>query len=90
MPMHRNLREPVWQVMIVALVMLMGAQALADDSATHSRNSRRQLADCIIKRMSASRMVSFNDATRACKDQAKMQDGNELASNMPAKAVNGR
>ena len=88
--MHRKSREPVWQVMVVAGVMLMGAQALADDSTTHSRNSRRQLADCIIKRMSANRMVSFNDATRACKDQVKMQDGNELASNTPARAVNGR
>jgi hypothetical protein len=74
---------------IAAGGVIMCAEALADDPASHSRNSRRQLADCIIKKMSANRMVSFNDATRTCKDLAKAQDANELASNAPAKPVSG-
>jgi ribosome recycling factor len=88
--MRGVLRVPVLAAMVVAGVMLMDAQALAEDSTVHTRNSRRQIADCIIKRMSANRMVSFNDATRACKDVAKAQDDSNLASNAPAKPVNGR
>jgi hypothetical protein len=88
--MRGVLRVPVLGALAVAGVMLMDAQALADDSAAHPRNSRRQIADCIIKRMSANRLVSFNDATRACKDVAKAQDDSNLASNVPAKPVNGR
>ena len=74
-------------LMVIAGVVLVAAQALADDSSTHSRTSRRQIADCIIKRMSADRTVSFNEATRACKDPARTQDNNDLASNTPAKSV---
>jgi hypothetical protein len=88
--MHRLLNVPVTGVVIVACVIFMGAQTFAEDSPTHSRNSRRQMADCIIKRMSADRMVSFNDATRACRDLAKVRDDDSLASNTPAKPGSGR
>jgi hypothetical protein len=88
--MRGVMRVPVVAAMVVAGVLLMDAQALAEDPTAHPRNSRRQIADCIIKRMSANRMVSFNDATRACKDVAKAQDDSNLASNAPAKPVNGR
>jgi hypothetical protein len=88
--MHRLLNVPVSGVVIVAGVILMGAQSFAQNSPTHSRNSRRQLADCIIKRMSADRMVSFNAATRACRDLAKARDDDSLASNTPAKPETGR
>jgi hypothetical protein len=87
--MHRLSRARVLSVIAITGVMLMGAKALADESATHSRNSRRQIADCIIKKMSANRAVSFNDATRACKDQAKAQDGS-LVANTPAKTLSSR
>jgi hypothetical protein len=88
--MRRVSRQPMFGVMVVAGAMLVCSAALADDSTNHPRNSRRQIADCIIKKMSADRMVSFNDATRACKDLAKSQDENELASNTSAKPVSGR
>jgi hypothetical protein len=85
--MRRVLRVSILGLIVVAGVVLMGTWALADDSPTHSRTSRRQLADCIIKRMSADRAVSFNEATRGCKDSAKTQGNNDLASNTPAKSV---
>jgi hypothetical protein len=88
--MRRVLKVSILGVTVVAGAMLICTEALADDSTTHSRNSRRQIADCIIKRMSANRMVSFNEATRACKDLAKAQDDNELASNTPPKPISGR
>jgi hypothetical protein len=87
--MRRVLREPILAVMAVAGAMLICSDALADESASRSRIARRQMADCIIKKMSANRMVSFNEATKACKDLAKA-DENELASNASAKTVSGR
>jgi hypothetical protein len=88
--MRRVLRLPVLGVIVVAGASLMGARAHANDSTTHSRSSRRQLADCIIKKMSADRLVSFNNATRACRELTKAQDENNLASNTPGQPVNGR
>ena len=88
--MRRVLKVSILGVTVVAGAMLICTEALADDSTAHSRNSRRQIADCIIKRMSADRMVSFNVATRACKDLAKARDDNELASNTPSKPISGR
>jgi hypothetical protein len=70
-------------------VMLLGVQALAADLPGHSKNPKRQLVGCIIKRMSASRTVSYNEATKACKEQFKPQN-DDLASNTPIKPVNGR
>jgi hypothetical protein len=88
-PMHRLMKVPVSGVVVAAGVLLMSAQSIAQDSPTHPRNPRRQMADCIIKRMSADRMVSFNDATKTCKAQAKMQGDNELASNTAPKSASG-
>jgi hypothetical protein len=72
----------VLRVIAVTSLMLAGTQALAADPAGHAKSSRRQIVDCMIKRMSASRTVSFNDATKACKGQMKAQG--ELASNTSA------
>ena len=89
--MRRVLRVPMLGAMALAGAMLICSEALADDATSHARsNSRRQIADCIFKKMSANRMVSFNDATRTCKELAKAQDENELASNTSAKPVSGR
>ena len=88
--MHRLSNVPVSGVVVVAGMIFMGTQAFAQDSPTHPRNSRRQMADCIIKRMSADRMVSFNDATRACRDLAKTRDDDNLASNTSSKSDSGR
>jgi len=70
-------------------VMLLGVQALAADPPGHSKNTKRQMVGCVIKRMSASRTVSYNEATKACREQFKPQN-DDLASNTPIKPVNGR
>jgi hypothetical protein len=70
-------------------VMLLGVQALAADPPSQAKNYRRQIVGCIIKRMSASKTVSYNAATKACKEQVKPQN-DDLASNTPIKPVNGR
>jgi len=73
----------VTSLMLAASLIPAGSAALAADPAGHAKSPRRQTADCIIKRMSASRTVSFNEATKACKDQMKGQSDN-LASNTSA------
>jgi hypothetical protein len=69
--------------MAATSLMLIGTQALCADPPARPRTSRHQIADCITKRMSASRTVSFNEATKACKDQLKAQ-GENLTSNTSA------
>jgi hypothetical protein len=70
-------------------VMLLGMQALAADLPGQAKNSRRQIVECVIKRMSANKTVSYNEATKVCKERLKPQN-DDLASNTPIKPVNGR
>ena len=83
---------------VVAVIALTGAicagtQSLAVDSTDASRTSKRQMivqmVGCMRKRMSANKSRSYNDAPRACKDQAKESDklpsGALVASDAPAK-----
>ena len=68
-------------------VTLACAQALAVNPPDSSRIARRQLVDCMMKRMSADKVVSYNDASKACKDQLKAQN-DKLASNAQVNPVN--
>jgi hypothetical protein len=70
-----------WIMIATICVTLVGTQALAVDLTGHSRMSRRQVADCMIKRMSADRAISYIGAAKACKD---------LLSNSPAKPLYDR
>ena len=79
----------VVMMITAAGVILLGVQALAADPPGHSKNFRRQMVGCVIKRMSASRTVSYNEATKACREQFKPQN-DDLASNTPTKPANGR
>jgi len=51
-------------------VMLVGAHALAAPPATQAAIMKRQLQECMAKRMGANRTLSYNDAMRTCKDRA--------------------
>jgi hypothetical protein len=84
MPMNHG-----WTVIATIGVTLVGTQALAIDLAGHSRTSRRQVADCMIKRMSADRAISYIGATKACKDQSKTSN-DKWVSNIPAKPLYSR
>jgi hypothetical protein len=47
-----------------------GAQVFAADLPTSAHVSpRRQLADCMTKRMYSDRTLSYNDAAKACKNE---------------------
>jgi hypothetical protein len=60
---------------------------LAEDSVNPtSPLTRRQLADCMIKRMNANRTLSYNDAAKACKDQLRGRKS-DAALNHPPKPL---
>jgi hypothetical protein len=76
-------------VMATTCALLVGAQAPAADPSSPSRISRRQMADCMMKRMSADRALSDYDATKVCLDQLKLQNA-KMASNASVKPADGR
>ena len=70
-------------------MMFVGAQVLAGNSRNQAALNRRHVIDCMSKRMSANKAVSYNEAAKACKDQLKTLNAN-LTSNPVAKQPNSR
>ena len=69
-------------VTLIALSsMLLGVQATVANAATHASVTRRQITDCMKKQMSANRGLSYNEATKTCKEQVKLQDVQVAANN---------
>jgi hypothetical protein len=63
-------------------VVLLGAHAVAAPPASQAALLRRQINDCMTRRMGADRFLSYKDAMRTCKD--RIQPAKEaLASNSP-------
>jgi len=79
----------VLMVIAMTCTLLAGAQALAADPSSPSRISRHQMVDCMMKRMSANKALSYNDAAKACINQLKTQN-DKLASNAPVTPADGR
>jgi hypothetical protein len=52
-------------------VMLVGAHALAAPPGTQAGIMKRQLHECMARRMGANRTLSYNDAMRTCKERAQ-------------------
>ena len=52
-------------------VLASGPIHAGEESASPPQYSRRQLAGCMWKRMSANRTLSYYDASKACKDQLR-------------------
>ena len=65
----------------------VGIQALAVD-LNRPVSPRRQLAVCMNKQMSASRTISYNEATAVCKAQLKAKEPT-LASSIQGKPTSG-
>jgi hypothetical protein len=62
----------------------MVAQAIADPKR-QPPTARRQLLDCMSQRMSADKALSYNEAAKRCKEQAKNKGATIISSN-PAKS----
>ena len=75
-------------------LLMLGVHAA--DAASPTSPSRRQLSGCMTKQMTASRTISYNEASKVCKDQLKSQNdalveapNDNLAAN-EAKPANAR
>lgn len=71
-------------IIIAFSFLIAGANAAATETANPPPQfSRRQLADCMTKRMSSNRTLSYNDAAKACKDQLRGNKTDAALNNAP-------
>lgn len=74
----------------MAVVMLMAAPAIADDAVSQTAMSKRQMMlhviNCMKKRMSANREISYNAASKVCKDQVNNQSNSPVSVALVASA----
>jgi hypothetical protein len=52
-------------------VMFVGAHALATPPTSQAVMVKRQLSECMARRMGANRTLSYNEAMRTCKERAQ-------------------
>lgn len=71
----------------VTSALLMGGRACADPT-NRPQTPRRQLMDCMTRRMSADKTLSYNEAAKRCKEQMKTKDATVISNNLakPASA----
>jgi hypothetical protein len=73
-----------WLAFTAIGLILSSAPILAEESANPAPQfSKRQLADCMTRRMFADRTVSYNDAAKACKDQLRGRKTDAALNNTP-------
>jgi hypothetical protein len=74
---------------LLTMIVLTGAifagqQALADDLANPPSISKRQMIslmiDCMKKRMSADRAISYHEAAKACKEDIRRDDNSSSST----------
>jgi hypothetical protein len=61
--------------------LLLSAQAAAVDS-TNPPTARRQLMDCMNRHMSANKTLSYNQASKVCKEQLRAKDADLVSNNL--------
>jgi hypothetical protein len=66
-----------------SLVLASAPLVAADLPAPSHVNSKRQLADCMTKRMYSDRTLSYNDAAKACKDELQGSKTDAALSKAP-------
>ena len=59
--------------------------AFAVDTLNQSIMNKRQVVGCMIKRMRASRTLSYHDAKKTCLDELKVQNANLASSSSAAR-----
>jgi hypothetical protein len=69
---------------LASLICALPALASTADTASNSLKGRRDLDACMSRRMAADRMMSYNEASKTCKEQLAMRKPaavQQLASN---------
>jgi len=54
---------------VASSVILLGSAAASAQPQTAAVIAKRQLSECMAKRMSANKTVSYNEALRVCKER---------------------
>jgi hypothetical protein len=73
-------------MLILAGATSLTAPSFASDPAATPLTVKRQMVDCMTKRMTANRTLSYNSATQLCKDALQVQKA-ALASNTPIEST---
>jgi hypothetical protein len=78
----------------MGVVMLSGGQAIAVDAVSQSTLKKRQMiaqvVNCMKKRMSANREISYNAASKVCKDQVNNPANSSASVSLVAAASPAR
>jgi hypothetical protein len=56
-------------VVVIGLCSAVIIGSACAEPASQSATAKRQMIDCMSKRMSSNKWISFNDAKRVCKDK---------------------
>ena len=70
---------------LLVISLLISVQVRAQDEVTSPPINHRELAGCMMRRMSANRSLSYNDAAKACKNLLKARK--DTAANVASKPV---
>ena len=73
-------------VMSFGGLMLIGAQSVAAPPPSPSTLMKRQMTECMTKKMTANKTLSYNDARKGCKERLQPAK-DEVASITPVPAV---
>jgi hypothetical protein len=68
-------------VAVIGSSLFLGAQTVGAQPQSAAVTAKRELRECMTKRMSANRNVSYNDAMRSCNE--RLQPPKEVASINP-------
>jgi hypothetical protein len=73
----------MWTMTAIGVATLVGARALAVDATGQSTVSKRQMivqvTNCMRKRMSVDKEISYNAAAKICKNQVNNRSSNSVA-----------
>jgi hypothetical protein len=73
----------VLPMIAIGLVMFMVAPAIAADATSQATISKRQMVaqvvNCMKKRMSANKEISYNAAAKVCKNQVNNRSNNAVS-----------
>jgi len=59
---------------VLGALLLAGTHAMAASPLSQASINRRLLSECMSKQMTASKTISYNEASRVCKSQLKSQN----------------
>jgi hypothetical protein len=70
---------------ITCCSLILGAETISAQPESPAVIAKRQLSECMSRRMSTNRSLSYNDAMRACKE--RLQPPKDLAAINPVETA---